>query len=356
MRRRDFILASLFLAANKGFALDQYNFKTLASKKRMRFGSSVNNNVYRNSKYKKLVSKHCSIITPENQFKWKRVVRDNKYYDFEGSDRIYEWCKINGMDIRGHALIFGKSMRDWFKSCSCDYEQELENYIKIMVSRYDGVISWDLFNEIVSSKGRNGWLNKDDIFNTIGVNYIKKYTELMRVLAPSTELVVNEWIGPYENRFFSSKRYAVLKMLEYLKKENIEIDTLGIQSHMLFLTESYSTREWQIFCKECTNLGFEIKITELDITAPEQKKIETRDIDLVGKRLRGYLEDTLEYSNVKDVIVWGMRDEYSYARKRESDFCDTNNCSVFYDNGSYGLIGKELYEVLSICPVYKGRF
>jgi len=356
MKRRNFIIAGLLLAANKSVAVDDDYLKDLAFKKRMRFGSSVDNNIYRNSKYKNLVSKHCSIITPENQFKWKRVVRDNKYYDFEGSDRIYEWCKHNGMDIRGHALIFSKSMRDWFKSCSCDYEQELENYIKIMVSRYEGVISWDLFNEIVSSKGENGWLNKDEVFNAVGVNYVKQYTELMRVLSPNSELVVNEWIGPYDNRYFKSKRYSILRMLEFLKKQNIEIDTIGIQSHMLFLTESYSKREWQLFCKECKDLGFEIKITELDITTPEQKRIETRDVGLVKKRLRGYLEDTLEYSNVKDVIVWGMRDEYSYARKRESRFCDANNCSVFYDNGSYGLIGKELYDVLSICPVYKGRF
>lgn len=355
MNRRNFILAGLLLATRKGFAFNDESLKSLASKKGMRFGSSVGENIYRNHKYEKLVSKHCSIITPENQFKWKRVVHSN-YYNFGESDRIYDFSRKKKIDMRGHALIFSKSMRSWFKSCGCDYELELDKYIKTMSARYECIRSWDLFNEIVDPEGEDGWLNKDEIFKSVGFNYVQQYSDMMRAASPGAELVVNEWVGPYKNRYFKKKRYAVLKMLEFMRNKNIEIDTLGIQSHLLFLNEEYNNKEWKFFCAECSDLGFEIKITELDISVSERKKYETSDINLVKQRLRGYLEDTLEYSNVRDVIVWGMRDEYSYARQRESIFCDKNNCSVFDSSGSYGLIGEEVYKVLKVCPVYKGKF
>lgn len=357
MDRRDMLKFAAGLSISPFLrSLELKSLKQLSLSKGIGFGTAVGPEIFRNAKYKELILKHCSILTPENQLKWKQIVSGRGIYDFHGADRLYDLCTENSLQMRGHALIFEKSMRSWLMSCECNLERELNKYIRTIVGRYTNVTSWDLFNEIVDPDGHRDWLRKDVLFNKLGSDYLKIYSQLMRQLTPGSELVLNEWIGPYKNRYFRNRRSAVLKALDFIRENDIAIDTLGVQSHLRFSSEDYDRKDWMAFCHECRDLGYELKITELDLAhnSNVNGSNKIREIRKISSDLRAYIEDTLSFSNVNSVVCWGLNDSYAYSMSNKSWKLLPFGATPFEADYKLGLLGTELYSALRDAPMYAG--
>lgn len=356
MDRRRFMTTTmgLFLASSFpsfAFSNQSISFKSLAAQKNIGFGTAVGKEIYRNAQYSRLVKQHCSSLTPENAFKWHELVLFKNNYSFDDSDRLYDFCVKNDYSLRGHALIFEKSMRKWLAQCGCNLQTDLQRFIATVTARYPLVTSWDLFNEIVDHDGYNGWLRKDTLFEKLGSSYISDLSTFTSQINPNYELVVNEWVGPYKNRYFRKRRYAMLKMLEALKDMEVPINVFGIQSHLNFAKKDYDRKDWQAFCKECKDLGFDIKITEIDLSMHAQGPI-THNKQEVIKATNEYLEDTLALGNVKDIICWGLADPYAFAMRRpewsELDYGATPFNGIFEMN----LLGQALITALQNAPAF----
>ncbi|MDO6712209.1 endo-1,4-beta-xylanase [Aliiglaciecola sp. 2_MG-2023] len=352
MNRRDMLK---FVA---GVAISPYlqslklaSLKSVAGKKGINFGTAVGPDIYRNAKYNEFVLHHCSILTPENQLKWRAVVSGKGDYHFHDADRLYGFCNDNKLAMRGHALIFEKSMRDWILASNRPLQNEINQFIRTIVGRYPNILSWDLFNEITDPDGYNGWLRNDSIYQKIGHGYVKNCAQLMHNISPNSEVVVNEWFGPYKNRYFRKRRHAVLKMLEYLRNNDIQVTTLGVQSHLKFAKEEYDQKEWLSFCKECKDLGFDLKISEIDISHGQNAEA-NRTINQISYDIRTYLEDTLSFANVKDVISWGLIDSYAYSMSDSIWKQLPYGAAPFQSNYELGILGKELYASFENAPQY----
>ncbi|GAB5379936.1 MAG: endo-1,4-beta-xylanase [Aliiglaciecola sp.] len=332
---------------------ESQGIKALAGKKGISFGSSVGNELYRNAKFRRFVLHHCKVLTPENQLKWKAIVQGNQSYNFRAADRLYDFCQFNHLEMRGHALIFEKSMTNWIASCGCDVEKQIHKHIKTLVARYENVKSWDLFNEISQDDGVGGWLRKDALSQRMGINYVKDFTEMANRIGAGKEWVVNEWVGPYKDRFFRKKRKAVLNMLEHIREKDIAIPTLGIQSHLKFSQEDYDQKDWLAFCKNCKDLGFQVKITELDVSHGAKKQL-NNDASYVAKNLQRYLEDTLSFANVNSLVCWGLVDAYSYSMS--DDLWEQVNfgSAPFASDYSHDILGHAIVSALNNCPAYEG--
>mgnify|MGYP000695844682 CR=1 FL=1 len=218
---------------------EKISLKRIASKKNIGFGTAVGKEIYRNARYSNLVDLHCASLTPENSFKWHQLMPYRNNYSFDESDRLYDYCLQNGFELRGHALIFEKSMRRWLQQCGCSLETDIQRFISTITARYPRIVSWDLFNEIVDHRGYNGWLRKDTLFEKLGASYLTDIARYTHEINPNYELVINEWVGPYSDRYFRSRRNAMLKMLEAFKNMDLPINVFGIQSHLNFAKKDY---------------------------------------------------------------------------------------------------------------------
>lgn len=327
------------------------SFKSLARQKGIIFGTSVGKQFYRNAGYEALILRNCDSVTPENCMKWKGLIKGAQLYDFSELDRLYEYCLENEIELRGHALVFEKSMSAWINANHALLPIEIERFIRTVMARYSDVKSWDLFNEISSFEGLDGWLREDLLTKYLGRNYIKNLSSLAKSCSPNSELVVNEWIGSYPGTFFNKKRYSVLKMLENFKKMEIPIETLGIQSHLKFPSSDYDKKSWLAFCRECKDLGFGVRITELDIAQSEKQKINFSKSH-VATNVQKYLEDTLSFGNVSAITCWGLASPYSFSMKSNAWDELTYSSAPFDGFLRLDILGCALVEALQNSPPF----
>lgn len=330
------------------------SLKDLAVKKNIRFGTAVGFEIFRNQKFQRHLLNQCNIITPENALKWRALVKANKLYDFGSADRLYKFAQKHDLQLRGHALIFEKSMQNWVRAChECDLEYVIESHIRTLIARYPEIISWDLFNEITSPDGADGWLTKDSIYKKLGINYVKHFTQLVHSIIPTSELVINEWIGPYNDRYSEKRRASVLRMLEYLKNNEVPVNSLGVQSHLNFHQKDYNQGDWLFFCKECKDLGFELKITELDLSQGKSGRVKYAKKE-VAQNTQRYLEDTLSFANTKDIICWGLIESYAYSMGNPQWQYLNYGSAPFRSDYQPDILATAISSALQNAPVYQG--
>ncbi|WP_390605224.1 endo-1,4-beta-xylanase [Alteromonas gracilis] len=356
MNRRKFLTTtcSLMLTStlSKGLlADDKISLKRIASKKNIGFGTAVGKEIYRNARYSNLVNLHCASLTPEDSFKWHQLMPYRNNYSFDESDRLYDYCLQNNFELRGHALIFEKSMRRWLKQCGCSLETDIQRFISTITARYPRIVSWDLFNEIVDHRGYKGWLRKDTLFEKLGASYLTDVARYTHEINPNYELVINEWVGPYSDGYFRSRRNAMLKMLEAFKNMDLPINVFGIQSHLNFAKKDYDRRAWQYFCGEIRDLGYDIKITEIDLSMQGKDRLANNE-STVLKYTTQYLEDTLAQGNVKDIICWGLTDAYAYSMRAPDWNKVTYGATPFDSSFEFNILGKALVSALENAPNY----
>ena len=114
-------------------------------------------------------------------------------------------------------------------------------------------------------------------------------------------------------------RAKVLELLEGFRKRNVPVDALGIQAHIGDHDPDKSSafglhdeRAWRDFLDRVTAMGYTLLITELDVSDKRlPADIGTRDRE-TARYLRSFLDTCFVYKQLKDVIVWGMSDGYSW--------------------------------------------
>ena len=109
---------------------------------------------------------------------------------------------------------------------------------------------------------------------------------------------------------------GVLAMLAELKKRGTPINALGLQSHIGSWDETDKGRadlvEWRKFLDEVSGMGYDLLITELDVNDRRlPADIAKRDAG-VAAATRDYLDVTLAYPRLRDILVWGMADNISW--------------------------------------------
>jgi len=252
-----------------------------------------------------------------------------------------EFCKQNGIQMRGHVLVWHNQVPDWFFREGYESNGEfvdketmlarMESYIRQVLEftqkEYPGVIyAWDVVNEAVeivdgSFETESGFNirtkydgNKDNLwYKVIGVEYVEKAFEYARkYAAPDVKLFYNDY-----NTFQPKKTECIIKLVSYLKEKGL-IDGIGMQGYMN-LTYPGITRGPDCFktaLSEFAKLGLEIHITELTISSNDKseqsmkKQAERyREVFTVLKEM-----DTASggNANITSVTVFGLMDEYLF--------------------------------------------
>ena len=307
-----------------------HGLNTIAQAKGMRFGSAMgasgSANEFADRRYRDIVLAECGVLVAQNEHKWPHVEPTPGAVSFTAGDSMVDWARQHTIAFRGHTLVWHHP--DWLPRWLAGYdfgaqpthaaEQLLRTHINQVCGHYRGVISsWDVVNESVNNE--TGELRETVFTRHLGPASNDLMFRLAREALPDAQLVYNDYMGWSGD---PTHRNGVLRLLERFRANDTPIDALGLQSHIgpndIADATSFSQKErtWRAFLDEVTGMGYALLITELDVsdrTLPADTSV--RDAAMAAY-LRAYLDVTLSYTQLKDVLVWGLVDQYSWLQTR----------------------------------------
>tara|TARA_B100000427_G_scaffold227403_1_gene190834 strand:+ start:708 stop:1832 length:1125 start_codon:yes stop_codon:yes gene_type:complete len=286
-------------------------------------GSAVSYKDINNPKLSKLIKKHYSSITAENEMKPEALLNNDGSFSWKKADAIMEFAKENDLMVRGHTLIWHKQTPDWFfKDINGNllekeklYER-LYEYIKAVMTRYKDVSVWDVVNEAISNDHNSDEIYRDKgsmWYQICGEEFIEVAFRYAHSIDSTKKLFYNDF-----NLTKPKKLRKTIKMLKSLISKDVPIDGIGIQAH-LFVYDSPKLLDNTL--KNFSKLNLDIQITELDLSFfkggdkrmhkdfvfdKEQELNQAKAYESVFKTLKKYSD------NISAVTFWGVSDLHSW--------------------------------------------
>ncbi len=322
-------LAAAALVPQLARAADGPGLDAVARKKGMRFGSAVSANPrggsFDNPAYAALLRANCGLLVAENEMKWQHLRPAPDRFDFAAFDRMLGWGERNGMAMRGHNLLWHrrKWMPRWLEAQdfgarpATEAARILTTHIRTVTQRYGTrIASYDVVNEAVTPD--TGGLEETALSRAMGG--VEATLDLAfrtaRAAAPHAELVYNDYMSWEPGN--ARHRDGVLRLLEGFRRRGTPVDALGVQSHIM--TQGADGHAgvlaqqdaWRQFLKTVSDMGYGLLITELDVRDNGLPvAIGPRDRG-VAEYARAYLDATLAFPQLRDVVAWGMCDRFSW--------------------------------------------
>ena len=290
----------------------------------------------------KIISKEFNTITAENCMKPLFLLDQNGNYNFKESDKFVDYALKNNLTIVGHTLVWKNSAPEWFfkdeNGNTISREiliLRLKDYIKTVVSRYKGKISyWDVVNEAVDvfkSDDNKSYaaLKPSPWYDIIGEDYIKIAFEAAHDADPNCKLIYNDY-----NMYQSEKTDFIIDMVIKLKSEGVPIHGIGSQGHMFLNHPSLDKVEYWL--RKISEANIPLHITELDVSVlpnawkhrgasvedrfdlaqkynPYPNYISSSKLKQQAKRYKSLFKLFLKYSHtIERVTFWGVWDGNSW--------------------------------------------
>jgi len=285
----------------------------LALQKGISFGFALNYRLLTTDPtYASLVTRECTIVTPENAMKWEGIHPAADQYTFSQADVIVAFAQEHSIKVRGHAFCWHRARPPWVMRDATPQTAEklLQDHIATVAGRYKGKLhSWDVVNEAIQIKDglADGWRNSF-WYQMLGHRYVDIAFQAAHQADPSAMLTYNDYGLEYENHSDDAKRVTVLAMLRNLKVRNIPIRALGLQSHLRAGTGENFGNNLKDFIKQVHDLGLEVFVTELDVD-DQHLTVEgiARDQAIADVYSR-YLDLILDTGAVPVIVTWGAWD------------------------------------------------
>lgn len=306
------------LAPSMAQAAEPDALKTIAAAKGMRFGNALGSQG--GPAYRRLMARECNLIVAENETKWPALQPAPGPHQFAVPDEMFAWAKKEGMQVRGHTLIWQspKWLPDWVNAHDFGTQpaQEAERLLAQHIGAVCGhfgkdIISYDVVNEAVSPE--TGGLIANVFSERLGaLEEIDLAFRLARQNAPHAQLVYNDYMGTGAGS--AKHRAGVLKLLHDLRARGTPIDALGLQSHIgdAVPADTAAGSEWRKFLDEASAMGFDLLITEFDVNDRKLPAAIARRDAGVAAIARDYLDLTLSYPRCRDFLLWGMADHVNW--------------------------------------------
>ncbi|MCR4903020.1 MAG: endo-1,4-beta-xylanase [Butyrivibrio sp.] len=239
--------------------------------------------------------------------------------NFSTVDEVMKICYQNGLKMRAHTLVWHSQTPGWFFRNGYagnggfvnqqTMDARLEMYVKtvmnhVYLSEYGSVVyAWDVANEILHAQN-SGW---EAVYgnNRTNASYVKKafnyaYDTLEYFkLTDSVKLFYNDY-----NTYMEVD--DVIKLVNYINQGRKVCAGVGMQSHLGtgFPSVDYYTTALRSFI----NSGFEVQITEIDITNKGDNDLATYAYNLF-KNINSLKKNG---GNITSVTWWGLSDQTTW--------------------------------------------
>ena len=291
-------------------------------------GVAVNQRNVSNPDQIALIKKEFNSITAENDMKPGEIHPKEGVWNWERADKIANFCRENGIKLRGHCLCWHSQFADWMFTDSKGkpvkkevFYERLREHIHTVVNRYkDIVYAWDVVNEAMADDGRS-WPGREQSpyrqsrhFQLCGDEFIAKAFQFAREADPNALLFYNDYSCVDEG-----KRERIYNMVKKMKDAGVPIDGIGMQGHYNIYFPSEEQLEKAIVrFKELVN---HIHITELDLRMNQE----------MGGQLHGFSRG--EAKPIPAYMNTLQTDQYARLFKVFRRHKDVIDCVTFWNLG-----------------------
>lgn len=321
--------SSIYSSPSESVEFESLN--DIAQSRGMRFGNAIasweagsdrHKDPFQDEAYMDIVKSECGILVAENEFKRYTLQPVAGPYKFDRANRISKFANTNSIDLRGHTLLWNRNefIPKWVQELDFNAhtaEAHLREYFSDVISHFgDQVYSWDVVNETIAPETG---VQRDTVFSgALGSDLIDLAFRIAREYAPKTQLVYNDFMS-WETHS-RKHRKGVLEMLADLRKRGTPIDALGIQGHLGTFAGDFETGyrdaadrdEWVKFLQEVKDMDYDVIITEFDVNDEKLPADISKRDRIVADYAKDYLDRTLAFTNVKEILTWGLVDQHSW--------------------------------------------
>lgn len=299
---------ALTMGANTGFAQCGETGLKDAYKDYFSIGVAVNMRNISNPEQIAIIKKDFNSITAENDMKPQPTEPAYGQFNWENADKIANFCRSNGIKLRGHCLMWHAQIGEWmYKDEKGDLVskeklfQNMKHHITAIVERYKDVIyAWDVVNEAISDGGWQGGrrgmgehpspYRNSPLYQIAGDEFIKKAFIYAREADPNVLLFYNDY-----NAADPGKRDRIYNMVKSMKEEGVPIDGIGMQGH--YNVYGPSMEDVDTALTKYSTIVKHIHITELDICANQE--------------MGGQLNFSRDGGNISQVVKTLQEDQYA---------------------------------------------
>lgn len=305
--------------------------RDLAARRQLEVGTAVKASALADdADYRTTLLRHFTVVTPENEMKWKAICPVPGEYRFSQADSIVTFAQKNGLAVRGHTLVWNSDQHSpaWLLKLPENRETALRvmrDFMQRVMTRYRGrVRDWDVVNEAIANDSRPGaplyvngyWLR------AMGEDYIATAFRLAREIDPQARLFYNDYDHGLGLSPKSDRIYALLKRL---KEAGVPIDGVGLQMHCNLKRPPVKADLVANF-KRLKALGLIVQVTELDVEVMDDPAPLEDRLARQATIYREVFEAALE-AKVEAVITWGFTDKFRHTallrRKKLPETLDT---------------------------------
>ena len=273
MRKRQHLLkaAMLLTVLALGSTANAQGLKD-AYKDYFTIGVAVNKRNVSDAAQMELIKKEFNSITAENDMKVGEIHPKEGVWNWGAADSIADFCRKNGIKLRGHNLCWHSQFADWMlkdkkgKPVKKEvFYQRLRDHIHTVVNRYKDIIyAWDVVNEAIADQAF-GWpgrpanpYRESELFKLCGDEFIAKAFEYAHEADPNALLFYNDY-----NECDPGKRDRIYNMVKKMQDAGVPIHGIGMQGHYNIYGPSEEDIDAAI--TKYAQLVKHIHVTELDL-------------------------------------------------------------------------------------------
>jgi endo-1,4-beta-xylanase len=326
-------------AAPSGHPLKDY-------KAMVKMGTAVDTPIFlSNPLHNAIVAAEFSMITPANSMKMNVIQPAQGTFDFTDTDALVSWAQTNGLEFRGHPLVWHTQAPGWLTSGTFDRDQMIAimyAHIDTLMARYAGKFPyWDVVNEAIDQVS-GVWTFRPTIWHDkIGADFMDLAFTRARAADPKAKLLYNDY---NIEQMGNPKADKVFEVIKDMKARGIPIDGVGLQGHYYVepsgetktgVPNMQAIRDNMARYKE---IGVEVQLTEVDFRIG--RPLDDAKTELQKKFYAELLQACIDATNCSHFTVWGLSDLDSWV---PSTFMDYDYAHIFDDK----LAAKPAYLAMS---------
>lgn len=279
-----------------------------------------------------LLKKHVNMLVAENVMKPDAIQPAEGRFTWENVDRIVEFAKESGMEVRFHTLVWHSQVGAWFfkdaegkpmvdETDPANREankklllERLDTHVRTIVDRYkDDIKSWDVVNEVIEPGDPDG-MRASEWYKITGTDYIETAFHAARDAGgPDIKLYINDY-GTND----PVKRDRLYDLVKELLDKGVPINGVGHQTHIGIYGPAVDSIIESM--RKFSELGLDNLVTELDMSIyawndrRDYGDAIPEDVLLMQAERYRQLFEALKANKemVSGVVFWGIADDHTW--------------------------------------------
>lgn len=303
-----------------GFQPSDIPLGQLARAQGVEFGTAVTTESLQEDAYRKLLVREFTTIVPEYEMKFADLHPAPNRYTFAAADELVAFARRHQSSLRGHALIWHRSLPEWLLQGAFPREALLgvmQEHIRTVVGRYRGQVPiWDVVNEAIADtidNPQSPWRNTL-WWRAIGPEYVEAAFRFAHAADPAARLFYNDYGG----EGLGPKSDAIYHMLKLLRDRGVPVHGVGLQMHV-DIAAPPDPDAVTANIQRLADLGLEVQITEMDVSLKNSMGSFEERFSAQAAIYQQMLQVCLNAPNCTAFVVWGLSDRQSWLREESAE-------------------------------------